>query len=149
MVPVRSVFAAFALLVRGSALCLDAPTGAQRETSPEFARRSYGQNYADIALALCVAQAYASEPRANHDANATAGGIDQRSNFPEAGHEAIASLITRYLARDYPSVQGPETRLDLMKCLDLYHSGELAAQIKRFVPTPSRSYERDHPSEKP
>ena len=148
--PIRSVLAALALCVSGPALCLDAPMGAQQPAFHEASRRSYGQNYADIALALCVAQAYASEPRANPDAIASAGGIDQWSNFDlEAGHDAIAALITRYLARDYPSFQGPETRLDMMKCLDLYHSEELAAQIRRFVPTPSRSYEKDHPPEKP
>ncbi|MGO4871011.1 MAG: T6SS amidase immunity protein Tai4 family protein [Roseiarcus sp.] len=116
---------------------------------PEAARRTYRQDDADIALAPCVAQAYASEPRAKDDAIASAGGIDAWSNFDlEGGHDAMASLIAQYLARDYPSYQGPQIRLDLMKCIDMYHGKELAAQVGRFAPAPNRSYENDNPPTK-
>ena len=34
----------------------------------------------------------------------------------------------------------------VMKCLQLYHSAELDAQVRRFVADPARSYIEDHPA---
>ena len=35
-----------------------------------------------------------------------------------------------------------------MKCIDMYHGKELAAQVGRFAPAPNRSYENDNPPTK-
>ncbi|WP_083438747.1 type VI secretion system amidase immunity protein Tai4 [Caldimonas brevitalea] len=63
-------------------------------------------------------------------------------------HE-IEALVDSYLARNYhnplvePEVKG--VRFDMLKCLDLYHSKELEAQVKRFVIKPKRSFRQDNP----
>jgi hypothetical protein len=146
MSPFCVLLSAVALLLSGPANAGDPPP---RVALPEAAGRTYAQNYADIALALCIAEAYSADPHAKADAISSAGGIDEWSNFDlQAGHEAMSALITSYLARDYPSIHGPQVRLDLMKCLDLFHSKELAGQVRRFVPAPGHTYQGDNPPAK-
>ncbi len=117
----------------------------KRQELPEVASRTYGQNFKDLVLSSCVAAAYASEPKAAADAGATAGGLDSTwTNYdPELAAGEIAKLIEKYLARQYNSIQGPSIRLDLMKCLDLYHSKDLDLLAKRVVPKPTRTYRQD------
>lgn len=117
---------------------------------PEVASRSYAQNYKDLALASCIARAYSDEPRATADASATTAGLESTwTNYDlEKGAGEMSKLVDSYLARTYNSIHGPQIRLDLLKCLDMYHSKELQAQVKRFVPTPSRSYKQDYPPAK-
>ena len=92
-----------------------------------------------------MAAAYVSEPKAAADADATAGGLDSTwTNYdPELAAGEINKLIEKYLARQYNSIQGPSIKLDLMKCLDLYHSKDLDLLAKRVVPTPARTYRQD------
>lgn len=115
---------------------------------PEAASRTYAQNYRDLALASCIAQAYADQPKAAADAGATAAGLDSTwTNYdPEKGAGEMAKLVDRYLARQYHAMEGPDIKLDLQKCLDLYHSEELKTLINRVVPTPARTYKQDNPS---
>lgn len=117
------------------------------QENPEVASRTYFQNYKDLALAACIAQAYSGESKAAADAGATASGLDSTwtSYDVENGSDEIYKLVNQYLKRQYNSVQGPEIKLDLMKCLDLYHSKELEILAKRVVLNPARSYRKDHP----
>ncbi|WP_260449881.1 type VI secretion system amidase immunity protein Tai4 [Burkholderia contaminans] len=59
-------------------------------------------------------------------------------------------MVNRFLARDYrnPIVDSEikGVRFDFLKCLDLYHSQELDAQVKRFAINPKRSYRLDNRS---
>jgi len=112
---------------------------------PEAAFRTYAQNYKDLALASCIARAYSEEPKAAADAGATAAGLDAAWTRydPEKGSGEIARLVDQYLARQYHSIHGPEIRLDLMKCLDLYHSKELETLAERLVVHPGRTYRQD------
>lgn len=55
-------------------------------------------------------------------------------------------IIDRYLARTYHAKEAPDVRLDLMKCLDMYHSAELDAQVKQYVDRPSATYAGDEES---
>ncbi|MEY1592472.1 T6SS amidase immunity protein Tai4 family protein [Burkholderia sp. Bmkn7] len=68
----------------------------------------------------------------------------------ERNPDAGKSLVNRFLARDYrnPVVESEikGVRFDFLKCLDLYHSRELDAQVKRFVTNPKRSYRLDNRS---
>ena len=123
-------------------------TPEKRPELPEVASRSYAQNFKDLALSSCVATAYASEPKAAADAGATAGGLDSTwTNYdPELASGEVSKLIEKYLARQYNSIQGPSIKLDLMKCLDLYHSKDLDLLTKRVVPKPNRSYRQDNDS---
>lgn len=116
---------------------------------PEVASRTYAQNYKDLALAVCIMQAYENEPKAAADAGATAAGLDSTwTNYdPEKGAGQISKLVKLYLSRQYNSIQGPNIKLDLMKCLDLYHSQALEEQVKQFVPTPNRTYRQDNSPE--
>ena len=137
------------LVVVAGAVLLANPAKAQSDL-PEVASRSYAQNYKDLALASCIARAYSDEPRAAADASATAAGLESTwTNYDlEKGAGEISKLVNRYLARTYNSIHGPQVRLDLLKCLDMYHSKELQAQVKRFVPTPGRTYKQDYPPTK-
>ena len=121
------------------------PAVAQTEL-PEVASRSYAQNYKDLALAYCIARAYSDDPRATADAAATAAGLESTwTNYDlEKGAGEMSKLVDSYLARTYNSIHGPQIRLDLLKCLDMYHSKELQAQVKRFVSAPTRSYKQDY-----
>jgi hypothetical protein len=117
---------------------------------PEVASRTYAQNYKDLVLASCIAEAYSGEPKAAADAGATAAGLESTwTNYDlEKSSGQISKLVDRYLARKYNSIHGPDIKLDLLKCLDLYHSKELDAQVKRFVLTPGRTYRQDNPPAK-
>ncbi|WP_174280622.1 T6SS amidase immunity protein Tai4 family protein [Sphingomonas bacterium] len=109
--------------------------------------RTYLQNAKDAALAGCIAEAYRTSPDASGDAVATAGGYMQNfTDFDiEHGGEKLSALITRTLTQSYLSIQGSSVRLDLMKCLDMYHGRELDALVHRYSAHPLHSYARDYP----
>lgn len=124
----------------------DAPTSKQFGL-PKAAYRTYAQNYKDSALAFCIAKAYESEPKTYTDAIATADGLDNWGSYDiENSTGEIPRLVKSYLIRDYPSFQGPTIKLNLLKCIDLYHSKELEELVKRYVSEPNRTYRQDNPS---
>ena len=129
-----------------SALAASANPPEKRQELPEVASRTYGQNFKDLVLSSCVAAAYASEPKAEADAGATAGGLDSTwTNYdPELAAGEIIKLIEKYLARQYNSIQGPSIKLDLMKCLDLYHAARYLELLAiDVVPEPARTCLQD------
>jgi hypothetical protein len=101
--------------------------------SPQAGARSYAQNYKDMVLASCIAQAYTNDKNAGTDAGSS-----------------VSALVDAYLARDYhnPLVEAEikGVRFDLLKCLDLYHSKALDRLVKRVVINPGRSYRQDNPA---
>lgn len=114
-------------------------------TSPEAGARTYGQNYKDMVLATCIAYAYKGDKQAAVDAGSSVSALRDWTEYDlEKAPDAIKTLVDRYLARDYHNplveseVQG--VRFDLLKCLDLYHSKELDAQVKSLVFHPKRIY---------
>jgi hypothetical protein len=113
---------------------------------PEAASRTYAQNYKDLALAICISKAYESEPKASKDASATASGFDEFSSYDlDNAAGEISRLVEKYLAREYHSIQGPDVKLNLMKCFDMYHSAEMETLVRRFVIYPKRTYNQEHP----
>ncbi|WP_269506498.1 type VI secretion system amidase immunity protein Tai4 [Burkholderia sp. IMCC1007] len=119
--------------------------------SPQAGTRTYAQNDKDMVLAECIATAYRSEPSAAMDAGSSASALMDWTDFDlERNPDAGKSLVNRFLARDYrnPVVESEikGIRFDFLKCLDLYHSQELDAQVKRFVINPKRSYRLDNRS---
>jgi len=122
---------------------------------PEAAGRSYAQNYKDMALATCVADAYnryASTDNTTCDAACDAG--SSISLLREWGYydldeapDAIKALVDSYLGRDYfnplAEVEVKGVRFDFLKCLDMYHSKELDEQVKRWVLHPNRTSRQD------
>ncbi len=57
----------------------------------------------------------------------------------EKAGSAPDSLVEQFLKRDYHNpLEGYEgARFELLKCLDLYHSRELEAEVRAFVPHPN------------
>lgn len=118
------------------------------QDSPQANLRTYAQNYKDMLLAYCLARAYKAEPKASDDASATSSVLLEWTEYDaEHSMEAIDGLIDRYLKRDYqnPLVEYKGIDFSLLKCLDMYHSKELDAQVKQFVPRPRRTPHQDAP----
>ncbi|KOC89984.1 T6SS amidase immunity protein Tai4 family protein [Winslowiella iniecta] len=116
-------------------------TSAWSAQLPETAYRTYAQNYKDAALAYCVSQAYAADGNAHADASASANGIDNWGEYDlENSSGKVPELVKEYLSRDYQSKHGHGTRLNLMKCLDMYHSVQLQELVEKYVPHPEKSY---------
>ena len=129
------ILCALMLTVAVTAAAKDAP--ASRTAA---AQRSYLQNFKDMALSSCIAKAYASSPDTARDAAASAGGFNEWTRYDaENATGKIPALIADYLARPYASFQGPSVRLDLMKCIDMYHGPELAALARRYVAPSGRT----------
>ncbi|MCK7577748.1 MAG: type VI secretion system amidase immunity protein Tai4 [Chromatiales bacterium] len=118
--------------------------------SPQAAARTYAQNYKDMILAICLASAYKSDANAATDIGSSVSALRDWTYYDmENSPDAIKSLVDGYLARDYtnPLVESEikGVRFDFLKCMDLYHSKELDAQVKRFDPSPNRTYRQDNP----
>ncbi len=113
---------------------------------PEVASRTYSQNYKDMMLAACIGTAYKSDAHASGDATDTASALNEWGNYDvENSTGKTEQIIDQYMARKYNSIHGENVRLDLLKCLDMYHSKELDAQVKRYVGKPNHTYRQDHP----
>ncbi len=140
-------------LVAAGALCIAglAASGTPgREESPQAGARTYAQNYKDMVLATCIANAYADERHAAIDAGSSASALRDWTYYDmEKAPDAIKSLVDGYLARDYgnPLVESEikGVRFDFLKCLDLYHSKALQSQARRLVIRPQRTYRQDNP----
>jgi hypothetical protein len=120
-------------------------------TSPQAGARTYAQNYKDMVFAICIANAYKNEPDAAKDAGSSVGALRDWTNYDwEKSPDAVKALVDKYLARDYfnPLVESEVkgVRFNFLKCLDLYHSKELDALVKRVVINPKRTYQQDNPS---
>ena len=115
---------------------------------PEAPGRSNGQNYKDLVLVYCLMRVHDQGSAALVDAQSTASVLLEWTAYNvEHATVEIDALIGRYLQRDYrhPLIEYKDVRFDLLKCLDLYHSKELEAQVKRFVLKPRRSFRQDNP----
>jgi hypothetical protein len=110
---------------------------------PEAAHRSYAVNYRDMMLAACVAEIFKDAPQAD-DARRSAAAFKQWTSYDMESATGVNGLIIdRYLARTYHAKEAPDVRLDLMKCLDMYHSAELEQQVKQYVDRPDATYAGD------
>lgn len=121
------------------ALALSAPLPATCADTISAVNRTNAQNYKDRALAACIATAYKDSP-AGQDATITTSVFLEWTYFDlDKGNEATDRLVQTYLARDYSTpVEGyAGARFDLLKCLDMYHSKELDAQVAKVVKHPS------------
>lgn len=142
----RSLLAAL-LLIFHAGLAHASPAAPARAL-PEGPERSNGQNFRDLILVKCLARAHDKESAAAVDAQSTASVLLEWTEYDvENATTEIDALIERYLQRDYrhPLLVYQGVRFDVLKCLDLYHSKELDAQVKRFVIKPRRSFRQDNP----
>lgn len=142
--PVCTLLLAFALLTSTS------HAKDQAVTSPQAGTRTYAQNYKDMVLAECIATAYKNEARVATDAGSSASALRDWTHYDWEKHpyDEVSALVDGYLARDYhnPLAESEikNIRFDFLKCLDLYHSKELDAQVKRAVINPKRTYRQDN-----
>jgi hypothetical protein len=123
------------LLVSAAALADSAPAD-----FPGAARRTNAENFKDRVLASCIARAYRDAPAASKDASITASILTEWTYFDlDKAGSTPDSLVEQFLKRDYHNpIEGYEgARFDLLKCLDLYHSRELEAEVRAFVPHPN------------
>ena len=121
-----------------------------QHASPQAGARTYAQNYKDMVLATCIANAYKDDKDAAVDAGSSVSALRDWTYYDlEKAPDAIKSIVDRYLARDYHNPlaesENKNVRFDFLKCLDLYHSKELDAQVKRLVINPGHTYRRDNP----
>jgi len=112
---------------------------------PQAPARTHAQNYKDMVLATCIAQAYRHDAGAAVDAGSSASALRDWIYYDlDDSPAAVKALVDAYLARDYRNplveseVQG--VRFDVLKCLDLYHSKALEALVERVVLEPSRRF---------
>lgn len=128
-------------LLACSWLALPAIAAAPEPASPQAPARTHAQNYKDLVLATCIAQAYRNDAGATFDAGSSASALRDWTSYDlEASPDAVQALVDTYLARDYtnPLVEAETSgvRFDLLKCLDLYHSKALDELVKRVVIAP-------------
>lgn len=127
--------------------CYSAVPGAD---SPQAGTRTYAQNYKDMVLAICIANAYKGDKHASVDAGSSVSALRDWALYDlEQAPAEIRALVDSYLGRDYhnPLVESEVkgVRFDFLKCLDLYHSEELNRQVNQLVIHPERSYRQDNP----
>ncbi len=118
--------------------------------SPQGGTRTHAQNYRDMVLATCIANAYTNEKNATIDAGSSVSALRDWTYYDlEKSPDAIKSLVDAYLKRDYhnPLVESEVkgVRFDFLKCLDLYHSKELDSLVNRVVINPKRTSRQAKP----
>jgi hypothetical protein len=139
-------------LLMSGAVCAAPKSAApdkKQNNGPQAFRRTNAQNYKDMILARCIAAAYEKAPDASKDAANTADVLIEWTYFDlDSSPEQNNRVWQRYLNRDYHYPIPDEykgVKFDLLKCLDMYHSKELAAQVKRLVSKPNHTFAQDHP----
>lgn len=140
-------------ILAASAIALWHPIGSTADdhySFPHAGARTYAQNYKDMVLAICIANAYTNDKNAAMDAGSSVSALRDWTYYDfEKSPDAIKSLVDKFLARDYfnPLVESEikGVRFDFLKCLDLYHSKELDALVKRVVINPKHTYRQDNP----
>jgi hypothetical protein len=101
-----------------------------------------------MVLASCIATAYKADAGAHDDAAHTAAALFQWDDYDaEEATGKPDQLIADYLGRRYASIGGAGRRLDLLKCLDMYHSQALDDQVRKYVSAPDRSFAEDSSEE--
>ena len=136
-----------AALLTGILLSSAARASEQKINSPQAAARGHAQNYKDMVLATCLAQAYRDDAGAAADAGSSVAALREWTYFDlDLSPDAVQALVDNYLARDYshPLVESEikGIRFDFLKCMDLYHSKALEDLAKRLVIDPKRGARR-------
>ncbi|MCO6518291.1 MULTISPECIES: type VI secretion system amidase immunity protein Tai4 [Snodgrassella] len=114
---------------------------------PEAVNRTFIQNYKDMVLASCIANAYHEDKIASIDAGSSASALREWTYYnKDKSIDAEIKIIDSYLSRNYfnplaeAEIKG--IKFDFLKCLDLYHSKELDKLAKRVISHPNRRISR-------
>jgi hypothetical protein len=114
-------------------------------TSPEAPKRTFIQNYKDMVLAHCIANAYQEGEIASMDAGSSVTALREWTYY-DMNESIIAEvqIVDSYLSRNYlnPSaeIKIKDIKFDFLKCLDLYHSKELDTLAKRVIEQPQETF---------
>lgn len=92
----------------------------------EYSPEEYLKNYA---LSTCLAQGYQAE-EVKKDASAAARGYVEFGDYSLEAHTAVEKLGKTFLAKTYGSQAG--VPMTMVKCIDFYHSKELADLVKKY-----------------
>lgn len=146
----NSAFVRSALVILLACVASANGAGDASQNSPQAASRTYAQNYRDMVLLTCLANAYEGSPGAAGDAGSSVSALRDWTYFDlEKSPSAVNQLVNSYLARDYqnPIVESEVkgVRFDALKCLDLYHSKDLDTLVRKLVIRPHRTYRQEHP----
>lgn len=113
--------------------------------SPEAPSKTFIQNYKDMMLAHCIANAYQESEIASMDAGSSVTALQEWTYYDM--NESIITevqMVDSYLSRNYlnPSVEikTKDIKFDFLKCLDLYHSKELDNLAKRVIEHPQDTF---------
>ena len=117
-----------ARIAAGALVCLSA-ADAFAEVSPAR-RASQADLLRSFAAAQCVALAY-DDAAVKADAGDAAGAYVEFGSLGPDAYEQATALAKVFLARTYASKSGG--KLQLMKCIDLANSPELAALVARHA----------------
>lgn len=90
-----------------------------------YSPEEYLKNYA---LSTCLAQGYQAE-EVKKDASAAARGYVEFGDYSLAAHTAVEKLGKTFLDKTYGSQAG--LPMTMAKCIDFYHSRELADLIRK------------------
>lgn len=117
---------------------------------PQAGACTHAQNYKDMVLATCLANAYKGDPGTATDAGSSVSALRDWTVYDlEQSPDAVKALVDSYLAHDYrhplAESEAKGVRFDFLKCLDLYHSKELDALARCVVIHPKRTYRQDNP----
>lgn len=122
------------------------------ERGPQAGLRTYKQNFKDMVLATCVAEAYRAEPRTSADVGSSVSALRDWTYYDlESGPDAIEPLVNSYLKKDYSNplveaaIKGIE--FNFLKCLDLYHGDDLEEVAARLVIDPEKTYRSNQSKE--
>ncbi len=89
------------------------------------------QLFQNFAYAACVASAYQSK-EVTADANRAASGYLEFGHLSLDAYQEIQKRINTWLEKKYISKSGKS--LQLMKCIDFYHSGDIQKIYKKYTP---------------
>jgi hypothetical protein len=94
--------------------------------------RSYTpvQNLKSYALTICLARGFADNKPFNIETHVAARAYIDFGKFGIDAYNEAAALATRFVAKNYESENGE--KLTILKCIDLFHSAELASLAKKY-----------------
>lgn len=111
--------------------------------TPEAVNRTFIQNYKDMVLGNCLAQAYGDI--ASMDAGSSVSALIEWTyyNMDKSIDEEIR-IIDSYLSRNYLNLLAEAEikgiKFDFLKCLDLYHSKDLDKLAKKMIEHPQNTF---------
>jgi hypothetical protein len=108
---------------------LAAPSIVDAKNTDARIEHSPAEYLKNFALSVCISDGYRAEEVVK-DSLAAASGYFELGGFPIEAYEEARALGKRFLAKEYESVHGE--KLTLMKCIDLFHSRELAQLIRKY-----------------